>query len=143
MTESSVESEPTPRILPPLTPENRHFWTGGANGELLILRCRGCGRWVHPPASVCPTDGGELVPEATSGKGTVFTFTINRHPYNPAVPLPYVIAIVELPEQEGLRFTTNVVNCAPEAVTIGMPVRVLFEQYDEIYVPVFEPDPAA
>ena len=80
------------------------------------------------------------LPEATSGKGTVFTFTINRHPYNPAVPLPYVIAIVELPEQEGLRFTTNIVHCAPEDVTIGMPVRVLFEQYDEIYVPVFEPD---
>jgi uncharacterized OB-fold protein len=141
VTQSSVESEPTPRILPQLTPVNRHFWTGGANGELLILRCRGCGQWVHPPASACPTgDGGELVPEATSGNGTVFTFTINRYPYNPAVPLPYVIAIVELPEQVGLRFTTNIVNCPPEDVTIGMPVRVLFEQYDEIYVPVFEPD---
>ena len=128
-------------MLPQLTPQNRHFWTGGANGELLILRCGACGRWVHPPASACPSgDGGELVPEATSGKGTVFTFTINRHPYNPAVPLPYVIAIVELPEQVGLRFTTNIVNCEPEAVTIGMPVRVLFEQYDEIFVPVFEPD---
>ena len=56
--------------------------------------------------------------------------------------MPYVIAIVELPEQEGLRFTTNVVNCVPEDVMIGMPVRVLFEQYDEIYVPVFEPDSA-
>ena len=72
----------------------------------------------------------------------MFTFTVNRHPYNPAVPLPYVIAIVELPEQEGLRFTTNIVHCEPEAVTIGMPVRVLFEQYGEIYVPVFEPDHA-
>lgn len=141
MPEPAVESASTPRILPQLTPENRHFWTGGANGELLILRCRACGRWVHPPAASCPEcGGGGPVPEATSGKGTVFTFTVNRHPYNPAVPLPYVIAIVELPEQEGLRFTTNIVNTDPEDVTIGMPVRVLFEQYDEIYVPVFEPD---
>jgi uncharacterized OB-fold protein len=139
--ESVLDAEhPTPRMLPPLTPENRHFWTGGANGQLLVLRCAACGRWVHPPVSACPDCGGELTPQATSGKGTVFTFTVNRHPYNPAVPLPYVIAIVELVEQEGLRFMTNVVNCDPEAVTIGMPVRALFEHHGEIYVPVFEPD---
>jgi hypothetical protein len=131
------------RMLPPLTAENRAFWTGGADGKLLILRCAGCGRWVHPPAAECPTgDGGALTPEAVSGKGTVFTFTVNRHPYNPAVPLPYVIAIVELPEQQDLRFMTNIVNCDPESVTIGMPVRVVFEDHGEIFVPVFEPDPA-
>jgi uncharacterized OB-fold protein len=130
------------RMLPPLTAENRAFWTGGADGKLLILRCAGCGRWVHPPAAECPTgDGGALAPEAVSGKGTVFTFTVNRHPYNPAVPLPYVIAIVELPEQQDLRFMTNIVNCDPESVTIGMPVRVVFEDHGEIFVPVFEPDP--
>jgi uncharacterized OB-fold protein len=129
------------RMLPPLTPENRAFWTGGADGKLLILRCGRCGRWVHPPGAECPTgDGGSLTPEAVSGTGTVFTFTVNRHPYNPAVPLPYVIAIVELPEQEGLRFMTNIVNCDPESVTIGMPVRVVFEDHGEIFVPVFEPD---
>src|SRR5204862_5054057 len=89
----------TQRMLPTLTPENRHFWTGGAGGKLLILRCSTCGRWVHPPAPACPDDGSELRPEAVSGAGTVFTYTVNRHPYNPAVPPPYVIAIVELPEQ--------------------------------------------
>ena len=48
---------------------------------------------------------------------------------------------VELVEQEGLRFMTNLVNCDPESVSIGMPVRVLFEDHGEIFVPVFEPDP--
>ncbi|HXY94129.1 MAG TPA: Zn-ribbon domain-containing OB-fold protein [Acidimicrobiia bacterium] len=130
----------TQRMLPTLTPENRAFWTGGAEGKLLILRCTSCGRFVHPPQASCPDDGGELVPEAVSGRGTVFTFTVNRHPYNPAVPPPYVVAIVELPEQEGLRFMTNMVNCDPEAVAIDMPVRVVFEEHGEIFVPVFEPD---
>jgi uncharacterized OB-fold protein len=129
----------TQRMLPTLTPENRHFWTGGAEGKLLILRCGTCGRWVHPPAPSCPDDGSELKPEAVSGAGTVFTYTVNRHPYNPSVPPPYVIAIVELPEQEGLRFMTNIVNCDPESVTIGMPVRVVFEDHGEIFVPLFEP----
>ena len=133
-----VDTNPAPRMLPTITDQNRHFWTGGATGELLILRCQDCGFWVHPPKARCPQcNADRLVPEATSGLGTVFTFTINRHPYNPAVPLPYVIAIVELNEQPNLRFTTNIVNCDPGDVSVGMPVRVLFEQHGEVFVPVF------
>lgn len=59
---------------------------------------------------------------------TVFTFTVNRQAFRPDVPVPYVIAVVELQEQRGLRFTTNIVGCAPEAVWIGMPVTVPFER---------------
>ena len=75
-----------------------------------------------------------------SGKGRVFTYTVNHHPFNPEVPVPYVIAIVELVEQKGLRFTTDIVNCEIDSVTIGLPVRVVFEQQGEVFVPLFEPD---
>lgn len=126
-------------MLPQLTDANRAFWTGGARGELLILRCPACRRWVHPPAAACPDDGAALAPEPVSGRGTVFSFTVNHHVYNPAVPPPYVIAIVELEEQPNLRFTTNIVGCAPEAVSIDMPVTVTFEQHGEVFVPVFQP----
>jgi uncharacterized protein len=74
-----------------------------------------------------------------SGRGTVFTFTINRHPFNPAVPVPYVIAIVELAEQAKLRFTTNLIECDIEDVHIGMAVEVAFEQAGEAWVPLFRP----
>jgi uncharacterized protein len=128
------------RILPPLTELNKPFWTGGARGELLILRCHMCGHWVHPPASPCPSCGGDgLGPEPVSGKGTVFTYTVNWHPFNPEVKVPILIAIVELPEQEGLRFTTNIVGCEPEDVMIGLPVEVRFEHHGEVWVPVFTP----
>lgn len=73
----------------------------------------------------------------------MFTFTVNHQAYNPAVPVPYVIAIVELDEQEGLRFTTDIVGCPPDQVHVGMPVRVTFEQQGEVFVPIFEPDPDA
>jgi uncharacterized OB-fold protein len=73
----------------------------------------------------------------------VFTFTVNHHPYNPEVPVPYVIAIVELVEQDGLRFTTDIVGCPTDAVRIDMPVRVRFDQQGEVFVPIFEPDPDA
>jgi uncharacterized OB-fold protein len=126
-----------PRIIPPITPLNRHFWTGGRDGKLLILRRRD-GRFLHPPECVSPEDG-ELDPVPVSGNATVFAFTVNAHPYNPAVPVPYVIAIVELDEQRDLRLPTNIVNCAPERVRIGMRVRVLFERHGDVFVPVFEP----
>lgn len=144
MSDTTDGHETPSRILPAVTDLNRHFWTGGAEGRLLILRCGACGFWVHPPDATCPRCAAtDLTPHPVSGRGTVFTFTVNRHAFNPTVPLPYVIAIVELDEQPDLRFTTNIVNCAPEAVSVGMPVRVLFEQHGEVFVPVFEPAGAA
>jgi len=133
-------AEVAPRITPPLDELNRPFWTSGASGELRITRCQSCRRWVFPLSSRCPDCGGSTLYETTSGKGTVFTHTTNEHPYNPTVPVPYNISIVELVEQAGLRFTTNVVDCPTEDVYIGMPVRVTFEQNGEVFVPVFVPD---
>lgn len=113
------------RMLPPLTSLNRPFWTAGAHAELRILRCRSCRRWIHPPATPCPDCGGaDLDAEPVSGQGTVFTYTVNWHPFNPTVPVPIVIAIVELPEQDGLRFTTNIVDCV--RMTSGSAYRSRF-----------------
>ncbi len=136
------------RILPRVTPENEHFWRGGRDGELRFLRCGACGYWIHPPAPVCPVClSRDVAPEAVSGFGTIHTFTINEQLWIPTFDPPYVVAIVELAEQEGLRLTTNVVGCAPDAVHVGMAVRVRFEHHDdngyEVWLPLFEPAPAA
>jgi uncharacterized OB-fold protein len=80
-----------------------------------------------------------LTPEAVSGLGTVATWTLNHQPWVPASDHPYAIAIVELDEQSGLRLMTNVVGCAAEAVHIGMRVRVVFEEHDDVWIPLFEP----
>jgi hypothetical protein len=53
---------------------------------------------------------------------------------------PYVLAIVEMDEQAGLRLTTNIVNCDIKTVAIGMRVRVLFEHCVDVWLPLFEPD---
>jgi uncharacterized OB-fold protein len=135
-----VDDTPPARIPPPITDLNRPFWTGGAEGRLLIAQCGSCQQWAHPMVAECGHCGGELFPQPVSGRGTVFTFTVNRHPFNPAVPLPYVIAIVELVEQSGLRFTTDLIEVADDEVYIGMPVVVTFEQAGEAWVPLFRPD---
>jgi uncharacterized OB-fold protein len=128
------------RVLPKLTDLNRHFWQGGEAGELRFLRCRPCGTFVHPPSPVCPDClGKQLAVEAVSGRATVLTFTLNHQPWVPSPDHPYAIAIVEIEEQPGLRLMTNVVNCPAEEVRIGMPVRVAFEQHEDVWFPLFEP----
>jgi uncharacterized OB-fold protein len=128
------------RVLPRVTDQNRHFWTGGAGGKLLFLRCRACRTYVHPPAPICPSClARDVAPEAVSGRATVLTFTLNHQAWVPAPDHPDAIAIVEIEEQAGLRLMTNIVNCPPESVRIGMPVRVVFEQHEDVYVPLFEP----
>lgn len=128
------------RILPDVTPENEHFWRGGLEGELRMLRCRACRTYVHPPAPRCPAClSKDRAVEALSGRARLLTFTVNHQPWLPGFPPPYVIAIVELEEQAGLRLTTNLVGCEPEDLRIGMPLRVRFETHGEVAIPVFEP----
>ncbi|MEN8160789.1 MAG: OB-fold domain-containing protein, partial [Myxococcota bacterium] len=53
---------------------------------------------------------------------------------------PYLIGIVEIPEQPGLRVTTNLVNCRLEELRADLPVQVRFEERDDgIFLPLFEP----
>lgn len=130
------------RLLPAVGPDNEHFWLGGAEGELRFLRCKACRTYVHPPTPVCfACLGRHLSPEAVSGRATVHTYTLNHHPWVPGFDPPYLVAIVDIEEQEGLRLTTNLVGCEPEDVWIGMPVKVCFEaREDGIHIPLFEPD---
>ena len=129
------------RVLPQVTAENEHYWKGGARGELCFLRCGECRTYVHPPSPVCPEClSKQLAPAAVSGRARLLTWTVNHHPWIPGFEPPYLIAIVEIEEQRGLRITTNLVNCTPEELRMDLPVRVLFEERDEgVFLPLFEP----
>jgi uncharacterized OB-fold protein len=98
-----------------------------ATSQLLIEHCDNCAHWVHPAAGECRDCGGPLVARPVSGHGTVFTYTVNYHAFNPEIPTPYVIAIVELVEQNGLRVAANIVDCEPDSVACGMRVEALPE----------------
>jgi hypothetical protein len=133
-------SRPKFRSLPEPSMESHAFWTGGERGVLLIHRCRSCRRYFHPPAPACfrcrSTDVG---PEPASGLATVTTFTVNRHQWFLGFPPPYVVAIVELDDDAAARLTTNIVGCEVEEVFIGQRVAVEFEEWDDVWIPVFRP----
>jgi acetyl-CoA acetyltransferase/uncharacterized OB-fold protein len=131
------------RPLPAPDAETAPFWRACRAGRLEFSRCRACGWYVHPPRPVCPRcHGRDLAWEAVGGRGSVVSWTVNHQRWFPGQAVPYVIALVELAEQEGLRLTTNLVGLGPDAVRIGLAVRVTFAPgNDEIALPLFEPDP--
>ncbi|MFT3930274.1 MAG: OB-fold domain-containing protein [Spongiibacteraceae bacterium] len=139
-------SEAAKRKLPILEPETAFFWTSGQSGKLHIQRCGDCGHWQHPPLPCCPVCHQQNVtPQPVSGRGRVATFTINYESWLPNMTVPFVFAAIELDEQPELYVFSNVL-CATDKVNIGdeikigMRVQVYFEQHDDIYLPLFQPE---
>ena len=116
--------------IPQINDDNRAFWTGGQDGELLIARCDDCGYYIHPPTPRCPrclerrTSSRARSADAAASTPTRSTSA----PWSPGIEVPYVIAIVALDEQSDLRLMTNIVGCAPDEVAIDMPVQVEFRR---------------
>lgn len=128
-----------PRPRPKLDDANRAFWTGGAEGKLHITKCGDCGQYTHPPMILCRHCQSENVaPDAVAGTGAVDTFTINYQPWAKGLEVPYVIARVRLDGVPGVYLTTNIVNCEVDQVDFHDPVRVVFEEQDGIFYPLFE-----
>lgn len=138
--ETQTAPSAAPRQLPALTADNEFFWRSGRDGVLRILRCDACRYWIHPPGPVCPQCLGRGVsPEPVIGAGTVAAYTVNYQQWQPGLEVPFVVALVELPEQAGLRLTTNIVECDPHSVVIGMPVDVTFVEAEDVWLPLFRP----
>jgi len=135
------EKKKSSKPLPHIDEENRPWWEALKRHELYIQKCRDCGASRYYPRALCP----ECLSSSTewircSGKGAIYTFTVTHQ--NQAAgfrdSLPYVMAYVEL--AEGVKMLTNVVDCAPEQVRIGMPVEVVYEDVTpEVTLAKFRP----
>mgnify|MGYP003463190125 CR=1 FL=1 len=134
-------SETMPKPSPAPDRFSEEFWAGANRGELVIQRCSACGRLQHPPMPVCSNCLGldfEYVP--VSGRGTVYSYTVAHHVVVPGFEedAPYVVALVELEDQQGLRVLFNLRETPPEGVHGGMPVQVAFgPRQGEYAVPFF------
>lgn len=127
--------------IPTIEDESRPFWDAAKEGKFLIRRCDDCGRAHHYPRPFCPTCWSENVSwEEASGRGTLYTFSTifmnDLPPFNER--LPYVAAAIDL--EEGPRFMTNLVDCDPATLSVGMTVKVVYTAItDEITAPMFTP----
>ena len=127
--------------MPTTSGETRPYWESSRRGQLLIQRCDSCDEYQFYPRGICVSCFTPNIKWVqASGKGTVWTFTITRQNRAPgfAEDVPYVLALVEL--EEGVKMFTNIIDCPPQDVHIGMPVEVTFRQAsDQMTVPYFKP----
>ena len=125
--------------LPRPTALSRPHWDGARAGELRFQRCRDCGEAVFIPQPVCPGCFGDGLDWAvSSGRGTVYSYSVVHRPPSPGFAVPYIVVIAEL--EEGWQMLSNLVGCEPEGVSVGMPIEVTFEKKtDEITLPCFRP----
>jgi uncharacterized OB-fold protein len=132
------------RPLPALEPRTEAFWRACRAGRLEFTRCVPCNHLIHPSRPICPRcRGRQLDTVVVSGLARLHSYTVNHKVWYPGQPVPYVIGLVELLEQPGLRLMTNIVNCPLEQVQIGMRLRVVFENLSEdVALPLFEPEGA-
>lgn len=105
--------------------DSEGFWEATRDGRLAICRCLDCRLWMHPPLERCRKCGAKTAFEPVSGRGTIHSFIVVRHPAVPGYleSLPYVVAIVDLAEQSGLRLPTRLLDADPEKVRIGRSVE--------------------
>jgi uncharacterized OB-fold protein len=127
--------------LPVIDADSAAFWAAAKERKFLIRHCNLCRRNHFYPRHYCPhcwSDNCEWRP--ASGHGRIYSYTVVHH--NEAAPfrdmLPYIVALIDL--EEGVRVTSNIVECTPAVVHVGMPVEVVFEHLtDEVTLPQFRP----
>ena len=111
--------------------DNKYFYEGLLNRQLVLNRCNDCGTWhAEPLRSFCAScRSWNIGHQAVSGGGTVYMLTIlHQGPavaglsYDPALPL----AVIELDEQPGLRVSGNIVGPGGGFASIGTRARLLW-----------------
>ena len=119
--------------------DNGWWWDAVADGKIPIQRCTSCGALRHPPRPMCgECQSMEWDFIEASGKGTVHTYTVIHYPQFPGYDFPIVAALIDL--EEGTRLMSDVTECDPGDVHVGMKVEgFVFEDTDGFKLPRFRP----
>jgi uncharacterized OB-fold protein len=127
---------PTPLREPYSDEITQPFWDSALEGRLVGSRCDNCGWVLLPPQPRCFNCQGETFSWVElPGTGRIYTFTVVRHPLatHLADVVPYVSGVIELDGTQGAgcRLIANIVDCDPEKVSVGDPVRIRFDKVSD------------
>lgn len=112
------------------------FWEEIKKGKLVRPVCQDCDNSFFSPQTLCPqcqSDNWKF--RESSGKGSIYSFTIVHRPPDNAYPTPYIIIDVEL--EEKWRMYSRLLECSPSEVHIGQPVEVSFQEFRGEMLPFF------
>ena len=139
----SNDALPYAKPLPVLEGLSGEFYAWCRQGELRFQRCTDCGTFRHVPRELCAQCNSFAWEWArSSGRGTVYTWTVVQRALHPALANDTPLAPVVVEMEEGVRLLGNMVDCAPQELVIGLPVEVEFEAVTpEVSLPRFRRRP--
>ena len=110
------------------------FWEAAAEGVLKLQRCNSCGGWQWGPEWICHhclSDDVAFV--EVEPRGRIYSYERVWHPVHPALKDqgPYLIVLVEFPDHDNARIVGNLLGDPEQEVTIGAPVRAVFEHHPD------------
>jgi hypothetical protein len=115
-------------IPPAVTEETSAFWESVAAGKLLVERCASCGAYGFPARGICRSCRGRVMePAEVTGRGEVYSYTVNYQRWLPDLEVPYAVVLVEFGAYPGVRVVGRLRGCSVDDVRIGMPVEAGFE----------------
>jgi uncharacterized OB-fold protein len=124
-------------------PEWATFWEGTRKGEIRLPKCRDCHQFHWYLSFLCPfCQSPNIEWQAITSQPRLFSWTCVRQDLTQVFTIrgPYIVAMVEFDEAPHLYFTSNLVDCPPEDVHIGMPLEAVFQKVDDkITMPLFKP----
>jgi uncharacterized OB-fold protein len=123
--------------------DDREFWEGCAEKRLIFQCCADCHTARHPPTPICAVCRSSRVEwRPAPAEAEIYTYTVIHHAAHPAVTarLPYVAAVVTFENIKGVRLVTNITDCRPASIKIGMRVTVWWDDIGNgAYLPRFSP----
>lgn len=130
--------------LPPLPKpyqDTAPYWDAAKEHKFVIQQCDDCGKFQFYPRGICShCHSSNLSWRDSEGKGTIYSFTVSERAPHPGFKdrLPFILAMIDL--AEGPRMMSNLIDCDPDTLKIGMPVKVVFDDItEEITLPKFTP----
>jgi uncharacterized OB-fold protein len=131
--------DPLARPLPEPSPLSAPFWAACGEHRLTVQYCEACQTRIFTPEPVCPAClNRELSWVDSPGTGTVYSFSVVHRSLHPALPAPYVVAVIDL--DDGWSMVSNVVGMEPSALRGGERVGVTFDDVTAgVTLPLFAP----
>lgn len=116
----------------PIVPFLRLGGEGGEKPHLVARKCKSCGAlyWGNRVACARCRQSVGFEEVRVSDRGTLWTYSI-VHQSMPGIPVPYVAAIVDLPEGISVRCTLVDVEPDPAKLPFGMPVEMVTRKVRE------------
>jgi uncharacterized protein len=131
----------TSRPLPRIDEDSQLYWVSAHDHALKLQQCDNCGQYRFYPSHACHfCQSLSFHWQPVSGRGEVYTYSVllraRGNPFEDLLPL--IVVLVKL--EEGPVMMSNLFNCEPEAVRIGMPVTLSYEDVNgEVTLPIFVP----